>query len=77
MMGYSLVQKGYILLNIQSRTIFVRRYVEFKEHVFPFKPRRSDFLGQQLRCLENTNVATLAEPEFVSTAVTFFVNDTN
>lgn len=36
MMGYSLVQKGYVLLNFQSLVIFVNRDIKFKEHIFSF-----------------------------------------
>lgn len=36
LMGYSEVQKGYILLNIQSKTFFLNRDVVFKEDIFSF-----------------------------------------
>jgi len=35
--GFKKETKGYILLNIQSREIFVFRDVVFYEHVFPFQ----------------------------------------
>lgn len=37
MLGYAAAQKGYWLLNIQNRAIFVSRDVIFKEHIFPSK----------------------------------------
>lgn len=43
LLGYSPTQKGYILLNIQTGEIFVRRDISFKEHIFPFKHHRSEF----------------------------------
>lgn len=36
-MGYSEIQKGYILLDLTSSSFFVSRDVIFKETVFPFK----------------------------------------
>jgi len=35
--GFKRGTKGYILLNIQSREIFVSRDVVFYEHVFPYQ----------------------------------------
>jgi len=35
--GFKKGKKGYILLNIQSREIFVSRNVAFYEHVFPYQ----------------------------------------
>ena len=35
--GFQKGTKGYILLNIQSREIFVSRDVVFYEHVFPYQ----------------------------------------
>jgi len=35
--GFKKGTKGYILLNIQSREIFVSRDVVFYEHVFPYQ----------------------------------------
>lgn len=37
MIGYSLTQKWYKLLNLQTKTFFVNRDVKFFEHVFPIK----------------------------------------
>ncbi|GMJ02969.1 hypothetical protein HRI_003966100 [Hibiscus trionum] len=37
-MGYSLVQKGCIIFNIQSKTFFVSRDVVFHENIFHFNP---------------------------------------
>jgi len=34
--GFKRGTKGYVLLNIQSREIFVSRDVVFYEHVFPY-----------------------------------------
>lgn len=34
--GYSSVQKGYILFNFDTKTFFVNRDVVFHESVFPF-----------------------------------------
>ncbi|KAL4368164.1 hypothetical protein GQ457_05G014050 [Hibiscus cannabinus] len=36
-MGYSIVQKGYLLFNIKSRKFFVSRDVVFHEQIFPFQ----------------------------------------
>ncbi|KAA3484774.1 retrovirus-related Pol polyprotein from transposon TNT 1-94 [Gossypium australe] len=36
-MGYSTVQKGYILFNLHTKTFFVNRDVIFHENIFPFK----------------------------------------
>lgn len=36
-MGYSSTQKGYKLLNLETKTFFVSRDVTFKEDSFPFK----------------------------------------
>ena len=33
--GYPTTQKGYKLLNLQSKTIFISRDVQFIEHIFP------------------------------------------
>ncbi|GMI89937.1 hypothetical protein HRI_002663000 [Hibiscus trionum] len=35
-MGYSLVQKGYVLFNLESKAFFVSRDVVFHESIFPF-----------------------------------------
>ncbi|XP_060194970.1 uncharacterized protein LOC132624166 [Lycium barbarum] len=37
LMGYSETQKGYRVLDIESKTFLVSREVTFMEHVFPFK----------------------------------------
>ncbi|XP_055812069.1 uncharacterized protein LOC129881985 [Solanum dulcamara] len=37
LMGYSMSQKGYILYDLHSKSLFVNRNVVFKEDVFPFK----------------------------------------
>lgn len=36
-MGYSTVQKGYVLFNLHKKTFFVNRDVIFHEDIFPFK----------------------------------------
>lgn len=36
-MGYSLVQKGYLLFSLETKTFFVNRDVVFHETIFPFK----------------------------------------
>ncbi|XP_070005753.1 uncharacterized protein [Nicotiana sylvestris] len=36
-MGYSSSQKGYILYDLHSKGLFVRRYDVFKKDIFPFK----------------------------------------
>ncbi|KAG8495219.1 hypothetical protein CXB51_012817 [Gossypium anomalum] len=43
-MGYSAVQKGYVLFNLHTKTFFVNRDVIFHEDIFPFKfPVESPF----------------------------------
>lgn len=42
--GYSSTQKGYRLYDIDSSKFFVSRDVVFKEHVFPFKYPKRQFL---------------------------------
>ncbi|XP_019230495.1 PREDICTED: uncharacterized protein LOC109211411 [Nicotiana attenuata] len=37
LIGYSKVQKGYRLFDLETKTIFVSRDVSFREHIFPFK----------------------------------------
>lgn len=37
LMGYSSVQKGYILLNFTNNCFFVNMDTIFKENVFPFR----------------------------------------
>lgn len=36
-MGYSLTKKGYILLNLDTKTMFVNRIVKLVKDVYPFK----------------------------------------
>ena len=36
MMGYSETQKGYLLMDIQTKKFLVNRDVVFQEHIFPF-----------------------------------------
>lgn len=38
-LGYAVNQKGYILLNLSRRTIFVSRDVTFRDNIFPSKNR--------------------------------------
>lgn len=35
-MGYSIVKKGYLLFNLETKYFFVNRDVEFHKTVFPF-----------------------------------------
>ncbi|XP_071699527.1 uncharacterized protein [Rutidosis leptorrhynchoides] len=35
-LGYPAHQKGYVLYNLSTKSVFVSRDVEFKEHIFPF-----------------------------------------
>ncbi|XP_019224372.1 PREDICTED: uncharacterized protein LOC109206058 [Nicotiana attenuata] len=37
LIGYSEVQKGYRVFDLETKTIFVSRDVSFREHIFPFK----------------------------------------
>nr|XP_016470114.1 PREDICTED: uncharacterized protein LOC107792413 [Nicotiana tabacum] len=37
LMGYSSVQKGYVLLNLTNNCFFVNKDAAFKENVFPFR----------------------------------------
>lgn len=37
LLGCSMTQKGYNLLNLDTNTLFVSRNVQFKEDIFPFK----------------------------------------
>lgn len=37
LMGFSLIQNGYILLNLQTAVTFVSKEVRFHEYIFPFK----------------------------------------
>ncbi|XP_075112241.1 uncharacterized protein LOC142182149 [Nicotiana tabacum] len=37
LIGYSEVQKGYRLFDLETKAIFVSRDVSFREHIFPFK----------------------------------------
>lgn len=41
MVGYSLTQKGYIIYDLHSHSLFVNRHIVFKEDVFPFKDTQS------------------------------------
>nr|XP_009758219.1 PREDICTED: uncharacterized protein LOC104210944 [Nicotiana sylvestris]XP_016445225.1 PREDICTED: uncharacterized protein LOC107770429 [Nicotiana tabacum] len=36
-LGYSVTQKGYKLLDLETKQLFVSRDVVFKEHIFPFQ----------------------------------------
>ncbi|XP_016549476.1 uncharacterized protein LOC107849410 [Capsicum annuum] len=42
LMGYSETQKGYRLLDLENRLIFISRDITFMEHVFPFKHDSTD-----------------------------------
>ncbi|XP_055814406.1 uncharacterized protein LOC129884055 [Solanum dulcamara] len=46
-MGYSKVQKGYILFDLHNNSFFVRRDVQFREAIFPFA-KADDPATQQL-----------------------------
>jgi len=41
-LGYAQIQKGYILMNLLTKHIFVSRDVTFAEHVFPHKKHSLD-----------------------------------
>lgn len=40
-MGYSMTQKGYVLYDLETKKLFISRYVVFKENIFPFKISKS------------------------------------
>lgn len=42
MIGYSLTQKGYILVNAENNAIFISRDVKFVENIFPFKHNKPE-----------------------------------
>lgn len=42
MIGYSETQKGYRLFDLDTKTIFVSRGVDFRERIFPFRTRGVD-----------------------------------
>lgn len=42
-LGYAVIQKGYKLLDLNTKQLFVSRDVVFKEHLFPFTQSLSSF----------------------------------
>lgn len=67
-MGYSSTQKGYRLLDIESGKFFVNRDVVFKEHIFPFKHPKSQFLSSTNSTLNSPSMSfpTLSTPDSFS-----------
>lgn len=66
MMGYSLTQKGYRLLNLQTKTFFFNIHVKFVEPMFPFKATSKDddniFMHQPINIVDtNLNFMQLVE----------------
>ncbi|XP_075083308.1 uncharacterized protein LOC142167055 [Nicotiana tabacum] len=67
-MGYSSTQKGYRLLDIEFGKFFVNRDVVFKEHIFPFKHPKSQFLSSTNSTLNSPSMSfpTLSTPDSFS-----------
>lgn len=57
LMGYSTIQKEFLLLNCNANKFFVSRDVKFQEHVFPFANQTSQKCPSQTPSVEITEDA--------------------
>ncbi|XP_069142929.1 uncharacterized protein [Solanum lycopersicum] len=66
MMGYSKTQKGYLLMDIQTKKFLVNRDVVFQEHIFPFatsKPSQAPVNDLLPDSLEEANDSEETAPD--------------
>lgn len=69
-LSYSTITKGYRILDLEKRTIFVNRNVSFYETVFPFKQKEKQINQPLIRDIDNTTNLDPTNPRQTETRLT-------